>query len=265
MTNYSLGEIDSLARKATRGAGYSWGVAEEAGKAVRWLSAYGYPGAEILANYLTIVANKSQEFIPSLLSESSNQNIAQSDKAKKEIDLEKIVFTNNDLAMCSLYCGTLINDLGHQLKDNKSLIFENMLSPLLALSQAGRIAEAYDISVSFAYAETVIVCSANGIQLKDSSAELGRSTPPLFDNNLSASSKSDPETYKEPDSFGLNSELMNNTADVVCCQFKNTQINTHFPNAQSRAVSTEALAILEQFAHTTYAPATEESRLKGAG
>ena len=40
----SLNEIDSLAKKATRGAGYAWGVAEEAGRAVRWLESRGLPG-----------------------------------------------------------------------------------------------------------------------------------------------------------------------------------------------------------------------------
>ena len=30
--SWSLGEIEGLAKKATRGAGYSWGLAEEAGR-----------------------------------------------------------------------------------------------------------------------------------------------------------------------------------------------------------------------------------------
>lgn len=40
----SLNEIEATARKAARGAGYDWGLAEEAGKAARWLSARGLPG-----------------------------------------------------------------------------------------------------------------------------------------------------------------------------------------------------------------------------
>lgn len=50
--SWSLNEIDSLARKATRGAGYSWGLAEEAGRATRWLCAMGLPGADCLAGVL---------------------------------------------------------------------------------------------------------------------------------------------------------------------------------------------------------------------
>ena len=49
---WSLSEIEGLARKAARGAGFSWGMAEEAGKAVRWLAGIGLPGPEALADFL---------------------------------------------------------------------------------------------------------------------------------------------------------------------------------------------------------------------
>lgn len=49
---WSLNEIEGLSRKAARGAGLSWGLAEEVGKATRWLCAAGLPGAEALAGLL---------------------------------------------------------------------------------------------------------------------------------------------------------------------------------------------------------------------
>ncbi|KMW60818.1 hypothetical protein AIOL_000983 [Candidatus Rhodobacter oscarellae] len=48
----SLGELQALAAKAARGAGLSWGLAEEAGWAVRWLEARGLAGAAALAGVL---------------------------------------------------------------------------------------------------------------------------------------------------------------------------------------------------------------------
>lgn len=45
---WSLNEIEALAKKAARGIGYSWGIAEDAGRAVRWLEARGLPGAKAL-------------------------------------------------------------------------------------------------------------------------------------------------------------------------------------------------------------------------
>ncbi|WP_306152934.1 DUF3726 domain-containing protein [Roseovarius sp. MMSF_3281] len=51
--SWSLNEIETLSRKAARGAGLSWGLAEEAGKAARWLTAAGLPGPQVLADLLT--------------------------------------------------------------------------------------------------------------------------------------------------------------------------------------------------------------------
>lgn len=48
----SLNEIDAMAKKAARGAGYAWGLAEEAGRAVRWLESHGLPGLDALNRHL---------------------------------------------------------------------------------------------------------------------------------------------------------------------------------------------------------------------
>ena len=54
--SWSLSEVQALAVKAVRGAGgFPHGLAEEAGAAVRWLSARDLPGAQALANYLDAV------------------------------------------------------------------------------------------------------------------------------------------------------------------------------------------------------------------
>ncbi len=236
MANYSLSEIDSLTRKATRGAGYSWGIAEEVGKAMRWLSAYGFSGPEILAKHLEVVANKQQDFIPN----------------SKDVTSEEKIFENDDKPLCSLYSGTLINDLGHHLEAGKTLTFNNMLSPLLALPSAGRIAEAYNISVSFLCAETTVICNPDGITIND--------TPLLLNDNSFLSSKNDLGIYAELDAFSLGSSM-----DVICSRAERDFKSTHFPSPQGRSITAEALVTLERFAHQTYAPATDESRLRGAG
>ncbi len=53
MAHYSLNEIDAYARRAARGAGMAWGLAEETGRATRWLSARGMPGVALLVALLT--------------------------------------------------------------------------------------------------------------------------------------------------------------------------------------------------------------------
>lgn len=48
----SLNQIEQTSRKAVRGAGLPWGLADDAGKAVRWLHTYGINGVAALAGLL---------------------------------------------------------------------------------------------------------------------------------------------------------------------------------------------------------------------
>jgi hypothetical protein len=54
----SLAEVEAVCAKAARGAGLSWGLAEEAGAAARWLAAQGLPGPELLARHLEACEHK---------------------------------------------------------------------------------------------------------------------------------------------------------------------------------------------------------------
>ncbi len=48
----SLNQIEQTVRKAVRGAGLPWGLADDAGKAVRWLHTHGINGVTALAGLL---------------------------------------------------------------------------------------------------------------------------------------------------------------------------------------------------------------------
>lgn len=50
---WSLNEFEAMARKAARGCGLSWGLAEEAGRAGRFLAVHGLPAPRLLADLLT--------------------------------------------------------------------------------------------------------------------------------------------------------------------------------------------------------------------
>lgn len=50
--SWSLNEVEAMAKKAAKGAGYTWGEAEDAARAVRWLEARGLTGAAALAAHL---------------------------------------------------------------------------------------------------------------------------------------------------------------------------------------------------------------------
>lgn len=59
MLPLSRNEVESVCSKAARGAGMSWGLAEEAGYAAGWLVAHGLDGASMLALHLRGAQGKS--------------------------------------------------------------------------------------------------------------------------------------------------------------------------------------------------------------
>jgi hypothetical protein len=50
----SLSEIDIVSKRASRAAGYSWGISEEVGKNIRLLEMFGLPGIQNLNFFLKI-------------------------------------------------------------------------------------------------------------------------------------------------------------------------------------------------------------------
>ena len=51
--SWSVSEASSLAIKAARGVGMPWGIAEEAGFVLRWLTRSGAPGVTALCRYFS--------------------------------------------------------------------------------------------------------------------------------------------------------------------------------------------------------------------
>ena len=47
----SLSEIETISKRASRAAGFSWGVAEEVAKGIRLLELFGFPGIKNLNQY----------------------------------------------------------------------------------------------------------------------------------------------------------------------------------------------------------------------
>ena len=66
----SLSEIDTTSKRASRAAGYSWGVAEEIGKNIRLLELFGLEGIKTLNQYYS-VKNKDKFSNSNLLIENN--------------------------------------------------------------------------------------------------------------------------------------------------------------------------------------------------
>ncbi|MBD1153231.1 DUF3726 domain-containing protein [Pelagibacterales bacterium SAG-MED24] len=54
----SLSEIETLSKRASRAAGFSWGIAEDVGKCIRLLELFGFEGIKNLKEYYKQRSNK---------------------------------------------------------------------------------------------------------------------------------------------------------------------------------------------------------------
>jgi len=109
--SFSLNEIEGMAKRAARGAGLDWGIAEEAGKAMRWLAANDLPGPALLADVLT-----------------RNVGIHRDDLAP--VSSEK-TWTAGGGRLCPLFAGTALADRATEIASGRVLELGTTTAPLL--------------------------------------------------------------------------------------------------------------------------------------
>jgi len=115
----SLSEIDTVSKRASRAAGFDWGVAEEVGKNMRMLEMLGLPGIKNLNYYYKIRQKKNFEKIKTI----SEENI--------KIQLE----------YCPIIAGISFLDQVRSLEKLNEVIFKNIAFPILFLPFASRASE----------------------------------------------------------------------------------------------------------------------------
>ena len=115
----SLSEIDTTSKRASRAAGYSWGISEEVGKNIRMLEMFGLPGIKNLNDFF---------------------------KKKKEYQFENLnlVSLENKTAkshFCPIISGTSFLDQIKSLENLNEIKFEKIGYPLLFLPFVSRASE----------------------------------------------------------------------------------------------------------------------------
>ncbi len=116
----TLSEIDTTSKRATKGAGFSWGVAEEVGKNMRLLELFGLPGVKNLNQYLKDYKQEKQFQKITLISETNNAN--------------KYPF-------CPIILGTNFIDQVNLLDKKANIHISNVAFPILFLPFASRASE----------------------------------------------------------------------------------------------------------------------------
>ena len=71
----SFSEIDTIAKRASKAVGFSWGIAEEVGKNIRILEMFGLPGLKNLNEYYKALRIKKFQNI-SLIAKNNSSKIS---------------------------------------------------------------------------------------------------------------------------------------------------------------------------------------------
>ena len=128
----SFSEIDTTAKRASKAAGFSWGMAEEIGKSIRSLELFGLSGILNLNNYLKKIKQKHPKKI---------------EKIEKENKTD-------DKELCPIYSGVAFLDRCLELEKLKSIKFYNISYPLLMLPFISRASEIMSKKILVQYDNT---------------------------------------------------------------------------------------------------------------
>lgn len=203
----SLGEIEALAKRAARGAGYSWGLAEEVGFATRWLCRFGLPGAE-KAEHLLTAFDRGEVFPP--------------------VVCGAVLQAKGAAPLCPIQTGAYLADIG---------VLEAM--------------EIHQLS------EPLLILPFAALATRHANQPIGKRPIKVIWGNFVAITN------------GTDLSISGKDQDITCAQnvlIRHVQDQPQsMPNQTRSNASPACLEILNRLAHRTYAPATDESRNRGAG
>ena len=114
----SLSEIETTVKRASKAAGYSWGVSEETAKGIRLLELFGLPGIKNINEYF-------------------------SKKNKTKFENLNLISENNSSSnpYCPIYLGVSFLDQINVLENLKKIEFKNVAYPIIFISFISRSSE----------------------------------------------------------------------------------------------------------------------------
>jgi len=141
----TLAETESYLRKAARACGLDWGIAEEAGKAARWLAAFKLPGPEtLLAHLQQIDGNEYHQFIP---------------------DCSTDPWQAPGGMLCPVVTGAALADRSAQMLDGRVFQLASTAYPLLLAATVGQAARCHQRVFTTAWAGVRVSCFENGLSI----------------------------------------------------------------------------------------------------
>ena len=135
----SLSEIETTSKRASRAAGFSWGIAEEVGKCIRLLELFCLPGIKNLNEYYIERKKKSYEII---------KKIGKNNQSKK-------------FPFCPISVGVGFLDQIKIIEPFENCSFKNVAYPLLLMPFLSRASEIIGKKILFNFDDNKFLLNFN--------------------------------------------------------------------------------------------------------
>jgi hypothetical protein len=207
--SHSLNETEALCRKAARGAGFSWGLSEEAGRAARWLESHGIAGTMALAGLLE--RNDGADYA----------NLAPLTRAP--------IWCATGGQLCPIISGAALCDQANAVSQGRVVTLGPIGWPVLLMPFLDAISTLTHHAIKMTWDGVTVTVRAGNVRVD-----------------------------------GL-ARLMGAAVETVRCTVTDDQPRNGLPTRTRATIRPDVLARLSTLAARTYAPATEASRIAGAG
>ena len=205
---WSLNELEAETKKAIRGAGLSWGLAEEGSKATRWLAAHGVDPLPALSE---------------ILERHDRHAIAAS------VTLPAAGHWHSDAPICPVALGVTLCDYADRLEVG-AVVAGPVVRPLLLLPFAAAVARMLKRPLQLEAEGMRVVMNERG----DPSCDVSK-----FDTAVAS--------------------------EVRCALAAERPSQARAAKTHGVAADPESWRRISSYVHRTYVPASERSRLQGAG
>ena len=223
---YSLNQTELTARKAVRGAGLPWGLADDAGKAVRWLHARGLGGVAALAALL------------------AHHDYTKA-SALGPVSLQGVWRATGGV-LDPLLSGASLSDC-FAAPEDRVVETATMAYPLLAAGFIGNVAEIEDRAFTVTWPQVRLQCRGGNLRIQG--------TPEAVDAGVA--------DFLGCQQLAAG-EFMESADSAESAEYALPKARDWPPRTETR-VDAEAWSRLEEYARRTYVKGSAASRLAGAG
>jgi hypothetical protein len=148
----TLAETEFYLRKVARACGLDWGIAEEAGKAARWLAAFNLPGPEITLAHL--------------------QELKQKDFSVCIPDASRRPWLSSGGLLCPVITGAALADRSARMLEGEVFELGPTAYPLLLAATVGQAARCHRSVFTTAWAGVQVSCFENGLSVEGNRDDL---------------------------------------------------------------------------------------------